>query len=148
MRPIVGITTYAERARWGAWDTPTALVPLAYVEAIERAGGRPLLVPPVADAVEETLDALDGIVFSGGGDVDPATYGADAHPETAGIRPNRDTAELALMAAALHLDLPTLAVCRGFEIMNVARGGDLVQHLPDLVGDQRHRHTPGVYADH
>jgi len=146
--PVVGITTYAEPAAWGAWNVPTALVPMTYVESVEEAGGRALLVPPSELALEETLDVLDGIIFSGGNDLDPATYGARSHPETNGTRPERDRAELALMRAALERDLPVLAICRGFEIMNVARGGDLVQHLPDVVGDERHKHTPGVFADH
>ena len=148
MRPIVGITSYAEEARWGVWDTPAALVPLAYVRAIEDAGGRALVVPPCPDAVEETLDALDGLLFSGGADLDPARYGAEAHPETNGLRPDRDSAELALLEAALARDMPVLAVCRGSQVLNVALGGDLVQHLPEVVGHDRHKHTPGVFADH
>lgn len=149
MRPLVGITTYAEPdVSWGAWRLPAALIPLSYVEAIERAGGRPLLVPPVAGGVDETLDALDGLLFSGGSDVDPSTYGQEPHPATAGVRPERDRAELALLTAALERDLPVLAVCRGSQLLNVARGGDLVQHLPEVVGDDTHRHTPGAFADH
>jgi gamma-glutamyl-gamma-aminobutyrate hydrolase PuuD len=149
MRPLVGITTYAEQeVSWGAWKVPAALIPLAYVDAIERAGGRALLVPPSADGVDETLDALDAVVFSGGGDVDPATYGADLHPETGGVSAARDRGELALLGAALERDMPVLAVCRGSQVLNVARGGDLVQHLPEVVGHEEHRHTPGVFADH
>jgi gamma-glutamyl-gamma-aminobutyrate hydrolase PuuD len=148
-RPLIGITTYAEpEVRWGVWELPAALIPLAYVEAIERAGGRPLLVPPSEDGIEETLDALDGLLFSGGSDLDPGTYGQEAHDETSGVRSERDRAELALLSAALRRDLPVLAVCRGSQVLNVARGGDLVQHLPDVVGDERHKHTPGVFADH
>ena len=146
--PIVGITSYAENAAWGAWNVPTALVPLTYVRAVETAGGRALLVPPSERAVEQTLDALDGLVFSGGADLDPAGYDADPHPETNGIRPERDRAELTLMGAALERDMPILAVCRGMELMNVLRGGDLLQHLPEVVGDEKHKHTPGVFADH
>jgi gamma-glutamyl-gamma-aminobutyrate hydrolase PuuD len=147
-KPVVGVTAYAEDAAWGAWDVPTALVPFTYVRSVEHAGGRPLLVPPSEDAIEETLDALDGLVFSGGADLDPSLYGAQPHPETNGLRPARDRAELALMEAALRRDMPILAVCRGMEIMNVLRGGDLVQHLPEVVGDEKHKHTPGVFADH
>jgi gamma-glutamyl-gamma-aminobutyrate hydrolase PuuD len=147
-RPLIGITAYVEPAKWGAWELPSALVPQMYVEAIERAGGRALLVPPSTEAIEETLDALDGLLFSGGSDLDPSTYGQEAHPETNGIRPDRDLGELALLAAALERDMPVLAVCRGSQVLNVARGGDLVQHLPDVVGDERHKHTPGVFADH
>jgi gamma-glutamyl-gamma-aminobutyrate hydrolase PuuD len=148
-RPIIGITTYAEPSvRWGAWDLPTALVPLDYVTAVERAGGRPLLVPPSLDGIDETLDVVDGLIFSGGSDLDPETYGAEAHPETNGVRPERDRGELALLQAALERDLPVLAICRGSQVLNVARGGDLVQHLPDVVGDEKHKHTPGAFADH
>jgi putative glutamine amidotransferase len=148
MKPIIGITSYAEQARWGVWDAPAALIPMAYVRAVERAGGRPLLVPPGEDAIEETLDALDGLLLSGGSDLDPDLYGAESHPETNGVRPERDRAELGLLAAALERDMPVLAVCRGSQVLNVARGGDLVQHLPDVVGDERHKHTPGEFADH
>ena len=147
-RPVIGITSYAEQARWGVWDAPAALIPMVYVQAVEHAGGRPLLVPPSAEAIEETLDALDGLLFSGGSDLDPALYGADAHPETNGIHPERDRAEIALLQAALERDMPVLAVCRGSQVFNVARGGDLVQHLPDVIGDEKHKHTPGVFADH
>jgi putative glutamine amidotransferase len=146
--PVIGITSYAEQARWGVWDSPAALIPLAYVQAVERAGGRPLLVPPSDAAIEETLDALDGVVFSGGADLDPDLYGAEPHPETNDVRAERDRAELALLQAALERDMPVLAVCRGSQVFNVARGGDLVQHLPEVVGHEKHKHTPGVFADH
>ena len=148
MRPIIGITSYAEEARWGVWSVPAALIPLAYVQAVERAGGRPLLVPPSSDGIDETLGALDGLLFSGGSDLDPDLYGAEAHPETNGVRLERDRAELVLLEAALARDMPVLAVCRGSQVLNVARGGDLVQHLPEVVGDEKHKHTPGVFADH
>jgi putative glutamine amidotransferase len=119
-----------------------------YVQAVERAGGRPLLVPPSEDALEETLEVLHGLLLSGGNDVDPESYGAERHPETIGTQPERDRGELALLEAALARDMPVLAVCRGSQVLNVARGGDLVQHLPDVLGDERHKHTPGVFADH
>jgi gamma-glutamyl-gamma-aminobutyrate hydrolase PuuD len=147
-RPLIGITAYVEPASWGAWELQSALVPHMYVEAIERAGGRALLVPPTTEGIDETLDALDGLLFSGGSDLDPSTYGQEAHPETNGTRPDRDRGELALLSAALQRDMPVLAVCRGSQVLNVARGGDLVQHLPDVIGDERHKHTPGVFADH
>jgi putative glutamine amidotransferase len=148
MRPIVGITTYAEDARWGVWDSPAALIPLAYVHAVEAAGGRALLVPPSTEGIEETLDVLDGLLLSGGADLDPGSYGAEPHPETNGVRPERDRAELALLEGALARDMPVLAVCRGSQVLNVARGGDLVQHLPEVVGHQGHKQVPGVFADH
>jgi putative glutamine amidotransferase len=148
-RALIGITSYAEdSARWGVWDLPAALIPLAYVEAVERAGGRPLLVPPSAEGVEETLDALHGLILSGGSDLDPDVYDAEPHPETDNVRPERDRAELALLEGALARDMPVLAVCRGSQILNVALGGDLVQHLPEVVGNEKHKHTPGVFADH
>lgn len=147
-RPVIGITSYAEQARWGVWDSPAALIPLAYVQAVEKAGGRPLVVPPSLDGIEETLDALDGLLFSGGSDLDPELYDQAAHAETDRVVSERDRAELALLSAALERDMPVLAVCRGSQVLNVARGGDLVQHLPDVVGDDKHKHTPGVFADH
>ena len=148
-KPVVGITSYTpERVSWGVWETPAALIPLVYVQAVERAGGRPLVVPPSDDAIEETLDALDGIVFSGGEDLDPRVYGAEPHPKTTGADEGRDRAELELLRAALGRDMPLLAICRGSQVLNVAFGGDLVQHLPEVVGDDKHKHTPGVFADH
>jgi putative glutamine amidotransferase len=148
MRPVVGITTYVEPAKWGQWDLPAALIPLSYVQSVEEAGGRAFLVPPSDDGVEETLDALDGLLLSGGADLDPAAYGAEPHPATAGVRAERDRAELALLEGALARDMPVLAVCRGSQILNVARGGDLVQHLPEVVGDDRHKERLGEFSDH
>jgi gamma-glutamyl-gamma-aminobutyrate hydrolase PuuD len=147
-KPVIGITAYLTPARYGVWEEETALIPAAYVRAIEAAGGRALLVPPSTDGVEETLDRLDGLIFSGGPDLDPELYGQDAHPETDGIVPERDQAEIALLKAALERDMPVLAVCRGSQVLNVALGGDLVQHLPEVVGDEKHKHTPGEFADH
>lgn len=147
-RPVIGITTYVTPARWSNWELEAALVPADYVRAVERAGGRALLVPPSHDGVEETLESLDGLIFSGGSDLDPELYGQEAHAETSDVVRNRDTAELALLEAALERDMPVLAICRGSQVLNVARGGDLVQHLPDVVGDEKHKHTPGTFADH
>jgi len=152
VRPVIGITTYITTARFGftggEWELESALVPAAYVRAVQGAGGRPFLIPPAEEAVDETLDALDGLLFSGGSDLDPETYGQDPHPETTGVAPERDRAELALLQGALARDLPVLAVCRGSQVMNVALGGDLVQHLPEVVGDEKHKHTAGEFADH
>ena len=147
-RPVIGITTYVTPAKWSWWELEAALVPIDYVRAVEQAGGRALLVPPSDDGVDETLEALDGLIFSGGSDLDPELYGQEAHAETLGVVRNRDTAELALLEAALERDMPVLAICRGSQVLNVARGGDLVQHLPDVVGDEKHKHTPGTFADH
>ena len=148
MKPVIGITSYLEPARWGVWETDAALVPASYVRSVERAGGRPLLVPPSRDGIDETLDALDGLLFSGGADLDPASYGAEAHPETVAVRPDRDAAELALLEAALARDMPVLAVCRGSQVLNVLRGGDLVQHLPEVVGNEQHKEVSGVFSEH
>jgi len=147
-KPLIGITTYVVPAQWSYWDQEAALVPAAYVDAVQRAGGRAFLVPPADDAVDETLDGLDGLVFSGGSDLDPELYGQEAHRETSGIVRDRDDAELALLAGALERDMPVLAICRGSQVLNVARGGDLIQHLPEVIGDEKHKHTPGVFADH
>ena len=127
---------------------PAALAPLAYVAKVEAAGGRPLLVPPSENAVAETLDVLDGLVFTGGPDLDPVLYDAEPHPETNNVRPERDRAEIALLSAALERDLPVLAICRGSQVLNVALGGDLEQHVPDLVGHEGHKETPGVFSRH
>jgi gamma-glutamyl-gamma-aminobutyrate hydrolase PuuD len=149
MKPVVGITSYAEdKVTWGAWTESAALVPLAYVHAVERAGGRPLVIPPSDGAIEETLDVLDGIIFSGGSDLGPDLYEAEAHPETADVREERDRAELALLSAALARDMPVLAVCRGSQVLNVALGGDLDQHLPDSLGHDEHRPVKGEWAEH
>jgi putative glutamine amidotransferase len=148
MRPLIGITSYAEEIRWGVWSEEAALVPLAYVRAVEEAGGRPLVVPPSEDGLDETLAALDGVVFSGGGDLDPDLYGAEPHNETDMPRTERDAAELRLLEAALDRDMPVLAICRGSQLLNVARGGNLVQHLPEEVGHEQHRHDPGSFSDH
>jgi putative glutamine amidotransferase len=148
MRPLIGITSYAEEVRMGVWVENAAVVPLAYVRAVEHAGGRPLVVPPVEDGVDETLDALHGVIFSGGGDLDPDLYGADAHEETDAPKPGRDEPELRLIEAALARNMPVLAICRGSQLLNIARGGDLVQHLPEMVGHERHKHEPGAYSDH
>ncbi len=147
-RPVIGITSYAQEARWGVWQLPAVLIPLAYVDAVEAAGGRAVVIPPSEDGVEETLSTLDGVVFSGGADVDPARYGANPHPETDTPQARRDAGELALLEAALERDMPVLAICRGFQLLNVARGGDLIQHLPDEVGHDVHKEVPGEFAVH
>ncbi len=146
-RPVVGITTYLTPASWGAWDLEAALIPADYVRAVVRAGGSPLLVPPGADT-EATLAVVDGLVFSGGSDLDPALYGDDPHPETNGIVRERDEFELDLMREALERDVPVLAICRGSQVLNVALGGGIEQHVPDRVGSDLHKETPGVFAEH
>jgi gamma-glutamyl-gamma-aminobutyrate hydrolase PuuD len=147
-KPLIGITTYVEPATWGHWRLEAALVPYDYVRAVEKAGGRAVLVPPDDEGIGETLDALDGLVFSGGNDLTPDSYGAEPVPTTNGTNPARDRGELALLTAALERDLPVLAICRGVEVLNVARGGDLVQHLPDVVGHEEHRAVVGEFSEH
>ncbi|BBH64311.1 gamma-glutamyl-gamma-aminobutyrate hydrolase [Actinoplanes sp. OR16] len=146
MRPIIGITSYVVPATWGVWkDLPSALVPHDYVEAVTLAGGRAVLLPP-DDRDADVLRALDGLVLSGGPDVDPALYGAACGPLTE-VRADRDAGELALLRAALAADLPVLGVCRGAQLLTVAAGGSLHQHLPDVLGHQLHRPGPGVYGE-
>jgi putative glutamine amidotransferase len=147
MRPVVGITTYVAPASWGVWhDVETTLLPHAYVEAVTAAGGRAVLLPP-DDLDTDVLDVLDALVLSGGPDLSPELYGEPSAPLTV-THPARDVAELALARAALARDLPVLGVCRGLQVLVVAAGGSLHQHLPDLVGHERHRPAPAVYGAH
>jgi putative glutamine amidotransferase len=147
MRPIIGITTYVEPASWAVWrDLEATLIPHAYVEAVTIAGGRAVLLPP-DDLDTDVLRMLDGLVLSGGPDLGPELYGAEPEPQT-DTRPQRDSAEMRLTRAALEADLPVLGVCRGLQLLTVAAGGRLHQHLPDVLGHQRHRPSPGVYGAH
>lgn len=130
-RPRVGLTTYYKEAAWGAWRRPAALTPAGYVEAVVRCGGTPLLLPPVGTDVS-VLEVLDALVVIGGSDVEPERYGQQRHPASA-PEPYRDDHEFALTLAALDLSLPLLAICRGAQVLNVALGGDLHQHLPEVV---------------
>jgi putative glutamine amidotransferase len=140
-RPVIGLTTYAEEARFGLQDTFAAVLPLAYVHAVHVSGGRAVLITP-DDPDVDILDRIDGIVFAGGSDVDPALYGEAPHPTTS-VKPERDKAEMLLVKAALERDLPTLGICRGLQLMTVAMGGRLHQHLPDVLGHTGHRPTSG-----
>jgi putative glutamine amidotransferase len=147
MRPVIGITTYVEAATWGVWhNLPTTLVPHDYVAAVTRSGGRAVLLPP-DDLDADVLGVLDGLVLSGGADLGPELYGAEPGPQTI-TRPDRDAAEMLLARAALTRDLPVLGVCRGMQLLTVAAGGTLHQHLPDVLGHERHRPAPGVYGQH
>jgi putative glutamine amidotransferase len=146
-RPIVGLTTYAQQARFGSHDTPSAVLPLSYVQAVHASGGRAVLVTP-DDPGEDVLDCLDAIIFTGGSDIDPAHYAAEPHAATS-AQPERDRAELLLLRAALERDLPILGICRGFELMSVVAGGQLHQHLPELLGHDDHRPLSGPkYGQH
>lgn len=147
-RPVIGITTYVARARWGPWDQPAALVPLAYVEAVLAVGGLPVLLPPSAAGLTERVTLCDALILCGGPDLDPALYGAPRSDRTRHLSPERDRPELGLVAAALERDLPILGICRGMQVLNVARGGSLIQHLPDLVGHDGHATRPGAFDRH
>jgi putative glutamine amidotransferase len=146
-RPLIGITAYSEQARWGSWEAAAILLPRRYADRVAQAGAIPVLLPPVP-GIEEALERLDALVLSGGGDIDPATYGAERAPQTAAVRGERDTAELALLTKAMSLGLPVLGICRGMQLINVARGGSLHQHLPDVVGHHEHRPAPGSFGTH
>ncbi|MGH3510259.1 MAG: gamma-glutamyl-gamma-aminobutyrate hydrolase family protein [Nocardioidaceae bacterium] len=142
MRPVIGLSTYREQARWGVWDVRADLLPSDYAEAVAAAGGVPVLLPPQAtEYADDVLARVDALVVSGGADVDPERYGAEPHPRTASWRPDRDAWELALLAAADRRGLPVLGICRGMQVMAVQAGGELDQHTPDLVGHERH--SPG-----
>jgi putative glutamine amidotransferase len=152
-RPNIGITAATERVSYSVWkEIPAIISPARYVEAVQRAGARPLLMPPDPDDAEDpggALDLLDALVVTGGaGDLDPALYGEDRHPETGPVQEERDAYELALVRGALERKMPVLGICRGMQILNVAYGGTIEQHLPDVLGHEEHRHTPGTFADH
>jgi len=147
--PLVGLTTYREHASWGVWSEPADLLPATYAAGVRAAGGVALLLPPGApDTTEVALDAVHGLLIAGGPDVDPDHYEAPRHAATGPPRPDRDHWELALVRAAIARDLPVLAVCRGMQVLNVALGGDLRQHLPDEVGNELHCPTDGVHGRH
>jgi putative glutamine amidotransferase len=143
-RPVIGISAYDVAVDFGQWKAfRSVLVPQGYVRAVVAAGGIPVLIPPteVAPAI---LDDLDGMVFTGGSDINPAVYGQEPHPESSGFHDHRDSAELELMRAALSRAMPVLGICRGMQLLNVARGGNLVQHLDG----ETHKGPPGTYTRH
>jgi putative glutamine amidotransferase len=148
MRPVIGICTALENANWGIWSRPAALLPYEYLAEIQRAGGLALMIPPdpsIEANPGEVLDQLDGLILAGGCDVDPASYGADPHPATINTVPERDRTELALARAAFERDMPVLGICRGMQVLNVALGGTLDQHVPETVGHEQHRRNPGTF---
>lgn len=144
MRPLIGLTTYRETARWGVWHTPADVLPASYARSVEAVGGTPVLLPPQEDLAEgarAVVARVQGLIVSGGADVDPRRYGEEPGPRTAGWREDRDAWELALLDAADEVGLPTLGICRGMQLMAVSAGGSLHQHTPDLVGHENH--SPG-----
>ena len=152
--PLIGVSTYVADVAWSSWERRSAVLPQSYFELVAAAGGRPLLLPPASTApggpeagAVEVVAVLDGLVLTGGGDVDPAAYGQEPDPETGGVDVSRDASERALLAAALEADLPVLAICRGCQVLNVYLGGTLHQHLPDVVGNVDHRRAPLVFED-
>lgn len=147
-RPVIGICAALEQARWGNWDSLVVLSPRNYSLAVQRAGALALVLPPdesIADEPDDLLDVLDGLLLAGGSDIAPETYGAEARPETTATRPERDRFELGLARGAIARDIPVLGVCRGMQLLNVACGGTLDQHIANL---EVHRHTPGAFHDH
>lgn len=148
-RPVVGLTTYLERVRTGIWDVPAAYLPADYFQGVQLAGGVPVLLPPQPvdpSAVDSALDTLHALVITGGYDLDPSRYGQQPHATTDPPRNDRDAWEFALLHGALERALPVLGICRGAQLLNVAFGGTLHQHLPDVVGHSGHRVGNGVFA--
>lgn len=149
--PVIGLSTYLEPARWTTWEAPAALLPETYLRAVAGSGGLPVLLPSLlvtAAGATQIVQRLDGLVLTGGPDVDPERYGQAAGPHTSTPRTERDAAELALLSAAVDAGLPVFCICRGMQLLNVARGGTLVQHLPDVVGNSGHAPAPGTYGRH
>ena len=142
---IIGLTAYGERAAWGVWDTDAVLLPRAYTDMVATAGGIPVLLPPLA-AAADAVDRLDAVILSGGPDVGPERYGAAPHPRTGAPRPERDASEIAVLHRALDRGIPVLGMCRGMQVLNVALGGTLTQHLPDVAGHDGHNPSPGVFG--
>ncbi|MFC1407809.1 gamma-glutamyl-gamma-aminobutyrate hydrolase family protein [Streptacidiphilus sp. N1-12] len=149
-RPLIGVTTYLVPAGWGVWtEQQAALLPVQYCALVQQSGGIAAMLPPDDPSVAaDVVSRLGGLVVSGGPDVDPRRYGAEHDPRTDPPGPERDAWELALIAAALEQGVPLLGICRGMQLLNVACGGDLVQHLPEVVGHAGHSPTRGAYAAH
>ena len=152
-RPVIGLCTALERARWSVWDQQAMLLPRGYLDAVQRGGGLAVMLSPDPALVEdpsEALDLIDGLVLAGGADIDPASYGATPHEKTSGTVPERDVYEIAMARGAIERDMPLLGICRGMQLLNVACGGTLLQHLPERFGHHEHRRVLGSFdgADH
>ena len=148
MSPLIGLSTYREPARWGVWDQPADLLPTTYADSVIAAGGIPVLLPPQdPTGAEDVVARLDGLVITGGADVDPGRYGEHPHARTLNWRTDRDAWELALLDAADHQGLPVLGICRGMQVMAVHAGGRLDQHVPDTVGHDTHSPTGPDFGD-
>jgi putative glutamine amidotransferase len=149
-RPVIGICTAVERAQWSVWDQDAFLLARSYVRAVQNAGGIVVMIPPdeaLHENPDQVLELLDGLILAGGADIDPGAYGAERHPETKHTVPERDAFEIALARRALDRDIPLLGICRGMQLMNVARGGTLEQHLPESHGHHDHRRVLGTFDD-
>jgi len=160
--PVIGVTTYRQVSSWWAWERDAAVVPGNYLDAVEAAGGQPLLIPPRKatavgvvdhcdgsaglDRFEAVVGVVDGLLLIGGGDIDAGRYGKHPDQRNAGADDQRDDLEFGLLGMALRHGVPVLAVCRGIQVLNVSLGGDLVQHLPDLLGSDRHQPRPGAFG--
>lgn len=145
-RPVIGLTTFAEQAVFGRVDMVSGVLPMTYVKSVHATGGRAVLITP-DDPGADVLDIVDALVLTGGGDLDPAAWGESRHPAST-TDPARDAAELMLVRAALEAGLPVLGICRGMQVLAVACGGTLHQHLPDLVGHHRHQPESGIFGRH
>ena len=148
-RPVVGLTSYLEQVRTGIWDVAAGYLPADYFEGVVMAGGIAVLLPPQPvdpEVAGRLMDSLDALVITGGYDLDPAHYDQEPHPATDAPRTDRDAWELALLRGALDRGLPVLGICRGAQLLNVAFGGTLHQHLPDVLGHNGHRAGNGVFS--
>jgi putative glutamine amidotransferase len=145
-RPVVALSGYRETASWGAWTLEAGLVPWAYVRAIRSAGGEPVVIPPGGSA--DLVSRVDALVMTGGIDIDSRHYGEEPHPENDPSQPDRDRSELGLLDRALASGIPVLGVCRGMQLMSVAHGGRLHQHLPDVANGKLHLEQRGVFGRH
>jgi len=141
-KPIIGLTTYRQQGQTGVWNTEMAMIPAFYIEGITRAGGLAIMLPPQQLSGAEAKDivsSLDGLMLCGGRDIDPSRYGQSPHAEAEQPDKLRDDLEEKLLSAAIDADLPFLGICRGAQMLNINRGGTLIQHLPDVVGDNRYQ---------